>query len=111
MITRYKESKVNLANALEIGELKALDGKDLIIEYAKPDVFYSTWLNKNKRLIEEELLKEYSSTIHIKINEVDKPSSGMNNDIQRLNKKEVTKQLEKDPVINKLIDEFGLELT
>ena len=70
------------------------------------------WPSKYPNHHEEELLKEFLSTIHIKISEVDKPGSGMNNkSTQRLNKKEVTKQLEKDPVINKLIDEFGLELT
>ncbi len=102
---------MNLANALEMGEIKGLSGNKLTVEYAKSDVFYSTWLNKNKRLVEEELFKQVTATIHLDIISVDKPGSGIKATKPQLNKKELTKELEQDPVLNKLIDEFGLELT
>ena len=111
LTSQFRETKVNLATALEIGEIKSLQGTNLVIEYANSDVFYCTWLNKNKRLVEEELYKQFSSAIHLVINKVDKPGSGINKNNERLNKKEMTRELEKDPVLNKLIDEFGLEIT
>jgi len=108
---QFRESKVNLANALEIGEIKSLNDSNLTIEYANADVFHSTWLNKNKRLVEEELHKKFASSVRLIINNVDKPGKGNKENSKNLNKEDMTKELEKDPVLNKLIDELGLEIT
>ena len=111
LTAKFKESKVNLANALEIGEIKTLENSKLTIEYANADVFHSTWLTKNKRIVEEELYNTFSSAVRLIITNVDKPAKGIKNGGQRINKEEMQKQIENDPVLNKLIDELGLEIT
>jgi DNA polymerase-3 subunit gamma/tau len=111
LTAHFRETKVNLANALEIGEIKTYQDSDLTIEYANTDVFHSTWLTKNKRLVEEALYQKFSSPVKLVIANVDKPSKGINNGSKRLNNKQMLKQMENDPVLNKLIDELGLEIT
>jgi DNA polymerase-3 subunit gamma/tau len=109
--SQFKGSRVNLSNALELAEIKSFQDSRLTVEYANAEVFYSTWLTKHKRIVEETLFKKFSSPVRLVITNMDKPAKGIKNGEQRLNKKEVMKQIENDPVLNKLIDDLGLELT
>ena len=111
LTAQFRDTKVNLANALEFGEVKSLEDSTLIIEFANADVFHSTLLTRNKRKVEEEIFKRYSSPIHLEIVNVEKPGKSNGSGATKMTRNETAKELEKDPVLNKLIDELGLEIT
>jgi DNA polymerase-3 subunit gamma/tau len=111
LVTKFKESKVNLAHALELGEPKELIDSVLTVQYDTTDSFHTTWLNKHKKLVEEEINRQFSTHIRIKT-----AISQNQNPKQKKAKKSVDKQsikkiLEEDPLLNKLVDDLGLELT
>ena len=84
MTETYRNSKVNLANALELGRPVALDDKQISLSYSKKNSFHISWFKKNQRTVES---------------------------AQPLDRKNASKSLREDPLLNKLVDELGLEIT
>jgi DNA polymerase-3 subunit gamma/tau len=111
LATNFKQSKVNLANAIELGKPIKLDKSELTLRYDTIDAFHVTWLNKNRRIVEDALFDHFADHIKIttetiKSRKQDSLKSGGQN-----SKKAINKMLEEDPLINKLIKELGLEIT
>jgi len=110
-IAQIREQRVNLATALELGQLKALENSNITLEYLKSDYFHITWLNKHKRLLEELLQERFSVPVKIQIEMLESKEGQINNSGSGLNKLNPDSALKDDPLISKLIDELGLELT
>jgi DNA polymerase-3 subunit gamma/tau len=105
LIESFKTNKVNLANAMELGQLKTFQADTLEIEYKKIHSFHENWIRKHIRLLEETFKKQFKHTIKIELITVDSGESN-SEDTQHILKK----VSEDDPLINSLIDELGLEL-
>jgi hypothetical protein len=112
LIGQYKSSKVNLANALELGKPVSLDNSELHITYSKKNSFHISWLKKNQRLIEKNLKDYFKITVKIvlDINEEEEPEPELPED-KKMDKESIKKMLKEDPLLNKLVDDLGLELT
>ena len=67
-------------------------------------------LNKNKTIIEKLIKEEFNQSIHIKTDIDDSiPEPQLN---KTINKEETIKNMSKtDPLVNKLINDLGLEIT
>jgi hypothetical protein len=111
---QFRKTKVNLANALECGIPAKLEDSQLIVEFQAVDIFHLNWLNKNKQLVEEELFQTFKKRIKITTktkqmkNDIDKNENDQN---ASHHIKDINHASANDPLLNKLIDEFGLELT
>jgi DNA polymerase-3 subunit gamma/tau len=106
-IEDIRSRKVNLATALELGQIKSVENSKLTLEYLKSDYFHLSWLNKHKRLVEELLHERFLTPVKIEVELLENGS-----DVQSgTNKASPDKTLKEDPLISKLIDELGLELT
>jgi DNA polymerase-3 subunit gamma/tau len=112
LIRQFRETKVNLANALECGNPVKLEDSQLTVEFQSVDIFHLNWLNNNKELIEEKLFQEFNKNIKIKTKkaktDIDKNKRSQD---PTHPDKQVNNAPENDPLLNKLIDELGLELT
>jgi DNA polymerase-3 subunit gamma/tau len=106
---KIKATKISIGNALELG-IPEIDKNKLLVKYHKAHNFHLNILEKNKNVIEKIIKNEYNQLIHVKA-DIDEsiPEPQLN---KTINKEETIKQISKtDPLINKLINELGLELT
>jgi len=110
-LAQIRKQKVNLAAALELGQLKSFENSKLTLEYFKSNYFHISWLNKHKRLVEELLNERFSNNIKIEINILENSENEIIQTGNGLNKTDQERMLKNDPLISKLIDELGLELT
>jgi len=109
---QYRETKVNLANALELGKPIELRETELILEYAKKNSFHITWFKKNQRMIESQLQEYFQEPVKIIVNVVESNDDDSDKDSDKpLDKDSVKKLIKDDPLLNKLVEELGLELT
>jgi DNA polymerase-3 subunit gamma/tau len=111
LIDHFKESKVNLANAIELGKPVKLQNSQLTIQYNADNAFHVSWLNKNKRLVEEKLVTHFKKPARITVTMVEKKGSTAKTTDNQKSKKVINKMIKEDPLLNKLIDDLGLELT
>jgi DNA polymerase-3 subunit gamma/tau len=112
LIEEFRNSKVNLANALELGEPVELNKTDLFLEYAKQNSFHITWFKKHQRTIETHLYEHFQEPIKITVQVVEGESDAQeSNPDKPLDKSSATKLIKDDPLLNKLVEELGLELT
>ena len=112
LIDNYKLSKVNLANALELGKPVDLNESRLALEYSKKDSFHISWFKKNKRTIQSEFKNFFQVPVDFVIQEVE--SSDLEteaNEEKPLDRDSLSKTIKEDPLLNKLVEELGLELT
>jgi len=111
LVNKFRETKVNLGNALELGKPDKLENSILTVTYNSIDSFHHTWLNKNKRHVEEALLDIFKQSIRVET--LIQP--GVNPQVPKsgpaMNKGSIHKLIKEDELLNKLIDDLGLELT
>jgi DNA polymerase-3 subunit gamma/tau len=108
----FKSSKVNLANALELGKPIDLNNNDLLLEYTKKNSFHITWFKKHQRTIESHLRNHFQEPIKVIIQVVEENEDDLNSDPDKpLDKNSANKIIKDDPLLNKLVEELGLELT
>ena len=106
---KVKSTKISIGNALELGVPKIQDDK-LLVKYHKAHNFQMSLLIKNKNIIEKIIKDDYDQLIHVKT-EIDETIPEPKFE-KTINKQETIKQISKtDPLVNKLINELGLELT
>jgi DNA polymerase-3 subunit gamma/tau len=110
-IDNLREKRVNLATALELGQLKSFDNSNITLEYLKSDSFHISWLNKHKRLLEEMLQDRFAVPVKIQVATLENAENEINGTGKGLHKTTPEKTLKTDPLISKLIDDLGLELT
>jgi DNA polymerase III subunit gamma/tau len=106
---KVKTTKISIGNALELGVPKIQDDK-LLVKYHKAHSFQMNLLIKNKNIIEKIIEDDYDQIFHVNT-EIDEtiPEPKLN---KTINTQETINQISKtDPLINKLINELGLELT
>jgi len=112
LVEGYRNSKVNLANALELGKPIELTNTDLTVEYSKKNSFHISWFKKHQRTIENKLRDHFQEPIKVTIqvteSEEDKIDS---NPDKPLDKNSANKMIKDDPLLNKLVEDLGLELT
>lgn len=112
LINDYKESKVNLANALELGKPIDLQDTNLLLEYTKKNSFHINWFKKHQKTIETQLRKHFQEPIIVSIQIIESKDDNSDIDPDRpLDKESVDKMIKNDPLLNKLVEELGLELT
>lgn len=112
LVEEYRNSKVNLANALELGKPVELKKTDLILEYAKKNSFHISWFKKHQRTIENQLSNHFQETIKVSIQVVETDEDVQNVSPDKpLSKDSAHKLIKNDPLLNKLVEELGLELT
>jgi len=108
----YRNSKVNLANALELGRPVALDDKQISLSYSKKNSFHISWFKKNQRTVESAFMENFHTSVTFIIQEnEDGEESDDGEKEQPLDRKNASKSLREDPLLNKLVDELGLEIT
>ena len=110
-IDTYGESKVNLSNALQLGKLKSLTDTTLSLEYSQKDSFHSTWFKKNIRTVEEQFRDHFKTAVSFSITEVESEDDEAAADTKSMDRETIGKNIKADPLINKLVDELGLELS
>ena len=106
---KVKATKMSIGNALELGVPNIQDNK-LLVKYHKAHNFQMNLLIKNKNIIEKIIKDDYDQLIHVNT-EIDEslPEPKLK---KTINTQETINQISKtDPLINKLINELGLELT
>jgi DNA polymerase-3 subunit gamma/tau len=112
LIEEYRNSKVNLANALELGKPIDLIKTDLFLEYTKKNSFHITWFKKNQRTIESHLHKHFQEPIKVTVKVVESTDNDQDSNPDKpLDKDSANKLIKDDPLLNKLVEELGLELT
>jgi DNA polymerase-3 subunit gamma/tau len=112
LVEEYRDSKVNLSNALELGKPVKLNDTELCLEYSKKDSFHISWFKKHQRSIENHLRNHFQEPIKVKIQIVEtKDDEHEFNSEKPLDKNSVNKMIKEDPLLNKLVEELGLELT
>jgi hypothetical protein len=108
----YRNSKVNLANALELGQPVKLENTDLLVEYSKKNSFHISWFKKNQRTIEDRLRNHFQEPIKVTIQVVESEEGDqISNPDKPMDKNSANKMIKDDPLLNKLVEELGLELT
>jgi DNA polymerase-3 subunit gamma/tau len=108
----YRNSKVNLANALELGKPVKLENTDLLLEYSKNNSFHISWFKKNQRTIEDRLRNHFQEPIKVTIQVVESEEGDqISNPDKPMDKNSANKMIKDDPLLNKLVEELGLELT
>lgn len=106
---KVKATKISIGNALELG-VPTLQNDKLLVKYHKAHNFQMNLLDKNKGIIEKIIKDDYNQLVHINTN-IDEslPEPKVN---KKVNKQETIDKISKtDPLVNKLINELGLELT
>ena len=112
LIEDYRNLNMNLANALEFGTLVKLVNTDLILEYSKKNTFHLNLLKKHQQEIENHLKNHFQQSIKIEIHLVDTEHiDKRTNQDRTLDKKSAQNMIKDDPLLNKLVEELGLELT
>ena len=112
LIEDYRNLNMNLANTLELGMPVKLVDNDLILEYSKKNTFHQNMLKTHQQEIENYLQNHFQQSIKIGIRLVDTENieKGTKHD-GPLDKKSVHNMIKDDPLLNKLVEELGLELT
>ncbi|MCK4561140.1 MAG: DNA polymerase III subunit gamma/tau [Calditrichia bacterium] len=112
LVEEYRNSKVNLANALEFGKPVELKKTDLFLEYAKKNSFHISWFKKHQRTIENQLRNHFQETIKVSVQVVETDEDVQDSSPDKpLDKDSANKMIKDDPLLNKLVEELGLELT
>lgn len=112
LVIEFRESKVNLANALELGTIKSAENSELILQYSKKNSFHLSWFKKNQRLIEKRLRDYFKISLNINVQVVeDNDEENGKTEKKSLDKDTINKMIKDDPLMNKLVEELGLELT
>lgn len=102
--------KPMLGTSLELGSAEVQSEKELKISFENQHVFQYNLALKNLELIEQEVNGMFGSKIQIEF-VVDKNKKPVHTE-KRKNKKEILEEISsEDPLIDKLIDEFGLEIS
>jgi DNA polymerase-3 subunit gamma/tau len=112
LIENYRGSKVNLANALELGTPVALNDLQVSLAYSKKNSFHISWFKKNQRTIESQFMENFNSPVKFVIEETEETDSEQTREAEKhpdLHK--AGKKISEDPLLTKLVDELGLELT
>jgi DNA polymerase-3 subunit gamma/tau len=114
LVDRFRQTKVNLGNALDLGIPDKLENSVLTVRYDSIDSFHHTWLNKNKKHVEEALQDIFKQSVHIETQlqpsnnpQSRKPESSDNKNSPAA----LHKSFKEDELLNKLITDLGLELT
>ena len=106
---KVKATKISIGNALELGVPQISDNK-LLIKYHKAHNFQMNLLNNNKSIIEKLMKEEFDQSIYLKTDIDESIPEPKEN--KTINNEEIIKNVSKtDPLVNKLINELGLELT
>jgi DNA polymerase-3 subunit gamma/tau len=109
---QYRDTKVNLANALELGKPVELKDSEFVLEYSKKNLFHITWLRKHQRTIETQLHDYFQEPLKVKVQIIDSDDDDTDNDTDKpLDKNSAKKLIQDDPLLNKLVEDLGLELT
>jgi DNA polymerase-3 subunit gamma/tau len=112
LIDEYKSSKVNLANALELGKPTRLMDTELLLEYTKMNSFHTTWFKKHQRMIETQLHHYFQEPIKVTVQVVEsKDEDSDPHPDKQLDKENANKLIKDDPLLSKLVEDLGLELT
>lgn len=111
LIAHFQNSKVNLSNAIELGEPLKLQNKQLTLQYDAVNTFHASWLTKNKLEVEESLHKYFQKPIKIVVKIVENKKKASDHNKVQGHKKVIDKKIKEDPLLNKLIEDLGLELT
>lgn len=105
-----KQNKMSFGTALEQGIPIFENEKLLVVKFSKSLSFQMNMLHKNKTYLEKYFHDQYQQAIHVKA--IIDENSAEPDKVKPKKKKDIVNQLsESDPLINKLIDELGLELT
>jgi DNA polymerase-3 subunit gamma/tau len=108
----YKTTKVNLANALALGKPIEFNNNDLVLEYTKNNSFHITWFKKNQRAVESHLRHHFQEPIKVIVNVIETNEDDLKSDPDKpLDKNSAQKIIKDDPLLNKLVEDLGLELT
>jgi len=114
LVDKFRQTKVNLGNALELGTPDKLENSVLTIRYDTVDSFHHTWLNKNKKHVEDALQDIFKKSVHIET-QLQPSVNPQNLKPKSAEKKPSPSSLHKlfkeDELLNKLITDLGLELT
>ena len=112
MVEEYRSSKVNLSNALELGTPTELKNTDLFVEYTKKNSFHITWFKKHQRTIETHLHKHFQEPIKVSVQVIEGKDDGPEPDPEKpLDRDSANKLIKDDPLLNKLVEDLGLEPT
>ena len=89
-----------------------MENTDLLLEYSKKNSFHISWFKKNQRTIENHLRNHFQEPIKITIQVVESKEDEQNSDPDKpMDKNSAKKMIKDDPLLNKLVEELGLELT
>ena len=113
LIHFYSTSKVTLANALELGEPVNLENNELTIAFSKLNSFHMTMFKKNQRSLENNFHECFKTPVKLIASESkeDAAPNGKSGSKIPAGPKEISNKMKEDPLLNKLIDELGLEIT
>lgn len=112
LIEKYKNTRVNLANALELGTVKGINNFELTIAYSKKHSFQISWLKKNQREIERDIKDYFNHTVKIIIDVLENDHDDEDEPTDKtLDKDAMNKMIKEDPLLHKLVEDLGLELT
>ncbi len=105
-----KTKKMIVGNALDLGRPGIEDQNILTIKFKKSHSFQLNMVNKNKSFIQDFLKNHFNKLLYIKTETDQNSKEEITNKPKQ--KSEIINQLsESDPLLNKLIEELGLELT
>jgi DNA polymerase-3 subunit gamma/tau len=111
LINNFNNSKVNLSNALQLAKLLSLKDSTLCLAYSKKDSFHSTWFKKNIRIVEEKFRDHFKAAVTFNISEEEIEEEDKIPDTKDMDRETIGKNIKADPLLNKLVDELGLEIT
>jgi len=100
-----------LSNALQLGKPVALKDSNLSLVYSKKDSFHITWFKKNQRIIEQQFNKNFNTPIKFSIQEIEVEQDISKPEPKAVDRDTLGKSIKEDPLLNKLVDELGLEIT
>ena len=74
--------------------------------------FHISWLKKNQRDIEKEIKDHFDRTVKIIINIIESNEDNQESPADKSpDKDEMNKMIKEDPLLHKLVEDLGLELT
>ena len=105
-----KTDKVVLGNALAHAKPVAVTSDSLTVQLSKTDAFQMNMINKNKRQLETSIKESFGKLLRIKIELT--AAAPLTETAKSGDSKKILKHInENDPILNKLIDDLGLELS
>jgi DNA polymerase-3 subunit gamma/tau len=114
LVDKFRQTKVNLGNAMEFGTPDKLEDSILTVRYESIDSFHNTWLNKNKKHVEDALGNIFKQAVHIETQLQNNPDAQPRKSATATvaeDKRDLHKLMKEDELLNKLINDLGLELT